>query len=287
MSLSDFVNRYEVELLIAPSILWFFLFLLVPIFIILYYSFLTYESFSVVQEFTVTAWGKALNPSTLSILGKSVAVGVVAVVATLLFGFPVAYYLRFNVGEIAGLVIILALVIPFWTSEIVRTMGWFPILGTTGAINQFLAWLGVVDQPVRWLLFSPFAQFLGYLQNYVVFMFAPIYIVLFDVDEDLISASETLRANKVRTFWRVTLPLSLPGVVIGSIFVFVLAVGNFIIPQFLSGGASAITLVIFQEVQTGLNYPAASALSILLLIVELIMVVLLVRIADISQIAEG
>jgi ABC-type spermidine/putrescine transport system permease subunit I len=139
---------------------------------------------------------------------------------------------------------------------------------------------------VTWLLFSPFSQVVGYLQNYVVFMAAPIYISLSQIDEDLVDASRTLRGGPLATFRHVIWPLSLPGVVIGSIFVFVLSVGNFTVPQFLSGGESTITTLIYLSVNSGLNYPDAAALSIALLLVIFVIVYGMTRLVDITEIGR-
>ena len=132
----------------------------------------------------------------------------------------------------------------------------------------------------------PFSQLVGYLQNYVVFMAAPIFISLSQVDEDLLDASETLRGNPAETFVNVVWPLSKPGVAIGSMFVFVLSIGNFIVPQFLSGGESTVSTLIYLQINNGLNYPAAAALSIALLAVIFSLVFLLLRTVDITDIAQ-
>jgi len=282
------LDELEVPLLVGPAVLWFVVFLIAPLVIIGYYSFLTYSTFSVVHEFTLDAWRLTVfTPIVFDVFVRTLFIGVFTTLLTLVVGYPVAYYLRFHVSQKVGLIVLLGLVIPFWTAGVIRVMGWYPILSKTGAINFYLQQFGVIPEPLSWLMFSPVSQVAGYLQNYVVFMFAPIYVVLFEIDEGLLDASETLRGTGWATFRNVVWPLSLPGVVIGSIFVFVLSIGNFIVPQFLSGGKSTIPLLIFQQITTGLNYPAAAALSIVLLLVELFAVYLLTRVVDISEIAEG
>lgn len=277
-----------VHLLTGPSVLWFLAFLIAPLLVILYYSFLTYSNFNVIHEFTLSAWmGSVLTKNVFSVFTRTLAIGVVVTLVTLLFGYPLAYFLRFYTSENGGILLLLFLVIPFWTSGVIRTIGWIPILGKTGVINQVLLMAGLIDQPLSWLLFSPFSQIVGYLQNYVVFMAAPIYISLSQIDEGLLDASETLRANPISTFRNVTWPLSIPGVAIGSIFVFVLSIGNFTVPQFLSGGKSTISTLIYLTINSGLDYPSAAALSITLLIVIFAAVFLLLSRVDISEIAQG
>jgi len=278
----------EMRLLIGPTIIWFTAFLIIPLLVILYYSFLTYSSFNVIHELTLTAWtDSVLTETVFDVFVRTLVIGVVVTAITLAFGYPLAYFLRFYTTDNGGILLLLFLVIPFWTSEVIRTIGWLPILGKTGVINQLLTMSGLLSEPITWLLYSPFSQIVGYLQNYVVFMTAPIYISLSQIDEGLLEASETLRADPHSTFRNVTWPLSLPGVAIGSIFVFVLSIGNFTVPQFLSGGKSTVSTFIYLSVNNGLNYPAASALSITLLTVIFIVVFLLLRVVDISDISQG
>ena len=278
----------KIHALVGPTVAWFAVFLLVPLVVILYYSFLTYSSFAVIHEFTLAPYTETVFSGTvLWSFARTLVIGVVVTVITLAFGYPLAYFLRFYTSETIGILLLLFMVIPFWTSEVIRTLGWIPILGRGGVINQTLLLLGVIDSPIGWLLFSPVSQVAGYLQNYVVFMAAPIFISLAQIDEDLLDASETLRGGPAATFRHVTLPLSMPGVTIGCIFTFVLTIGNFSIPTFLSGGTGTISTLIFTSVNRGLNYPDAAAMSIALLAVIFLFVYLMVRYVDITEIAQG
>lgn len=286
-SLGDRLRFGEVQALVTPTVLWFTVFLLVPLAIIGIYSFLTYQSFSVVWEFSPSAWESVFSQTVYSTFVRTLVIGVGVTLLCLLFGYPIAYYLRFYTSEAGGTLLLLFLVIPFWTSALIRTIGWNPILGRTGVINRLLIWSGVIEQPLSWLLFSPFSQVVGYVAAYVVFMAAPIFVSLSQIDEDLLDASETLRGGPVATFRHVTLPLSLPGVTIGAIFVFVLSIGDFMVPQFLSGGESTITTLIYLAVNNGLNYPNAAALSIVLLLVIFAVVYAMTRVVDISEITQG
>jgi ABC-type spermidine/putrescine transport system permease subunit I len=270
--------------LVAPTVLWFVVFLLVPLAVIVYYSFLTAESFSIVYEVTLTTWATDVFTATnMNIFLITFAFGIGTTVLTLLLGYPVAYYLRFHVRPNVAFMIVLVSIIPFWISGIIRALAWYPILGRNGAINQFLQAVGLIGEPLSWLLFSPFAMMVGFLANYIVFMYVPIYAALLNIDEDLLDASETLRGGPWATFRNVTLPLSLPGVAIGTLFVFVLSLGDFVIPQSLSGGQTTVPGLIFLKVNQGLNWPVASALSIVLLVVILAVVGLLIRRVDITE----
>ena len=286
-ALRQWLRDHEIGLLVAPSVVWFLLFLVVPLLVILAYSFFTYSNFSVEYILTVDPWLEGVFTETVFfVFLRTLTIGAVVVVVTLAFGYPLAYYLRFYVSDRGGILLLLFLIIPFWTSAVIRTVAWILILSNSGVINQTLLALNLVNEPVSALLFSPFSQLVGYLQNYVVFMAAPIYISLSQIDEDLIDASKTLRGGRLATFRHVVWPLSLPGVVIGSIFVFVLSVGNFTIPQFLSGGEATITTLIYLSVNQGLNYPQAAALSITLLLVILVIVYAMTRIVDITEIGR-
>jgi ABC-type spermidine/putrescine transport system permease subunit I len=278
----------EVHVLAGPTVLWFVLFLLVPVGMIVVYSFLTYDSFSVIWQFTLDPYTKTvLSGTVISATVLTIGIGLVVTAITLLFGYPIAYFLRFYLSQTAGILLLLFLVIPFWTSGIVRTLGYLPILGKTGVINQTLIAVGVLDEPISALLFTPVSMAIGYLQNYVVFMAAPIYISLSQIDEDLLDASETLRGTPVETFRNVTLPMSLPGVAIGCMFTFVLTIGNFTVPSFLSGGQGTISTLIYDSVNRGLRYPDASAMSITLLLIIFAFVYALLAAVDITDIAQG
>lgn len=278
----------EVHALTGPAVLWFAIFLLGPLAVICVYSFLTYDSFDVLYKFSLEAWTQGVFTSNVAgVFGRTLVMGLVVTALTLILGYPVAYYMRFHLSETAGTVLLLFLVIPFWTSGIIRALGYYPILGRSGVINQLLIMAGMIDQPLSWLLFSPFSQLVGYLENLIVFMIAPIYISLSQLDSGLLDASETLRGGPVETFVNVTWPLSLPGVTIGTIFVFVLTIGNFTIPTLLSGGSSTVSTFIYLTVSSGLRYPTAAALSITLLAIVLAVVFALTRKVDLTEIAEG
>jgi ABC-type spermidine/putrescine transport system permease subunit I len=270
--------------LIAPMVLWFALFLVIPLLLIFYYSFLTVENFQIIHQISLTTWAESVFTATnAGIFGITFFFGAVVTGLAILLGYPVAYYLRFHVRPNVAFLVVLVSIIPFWISGIIRALAWYPILQQRGIVNQILLGLGVIQEPAGWLLFSQVSMVIGFVANYVVFMYVPIYAALLNVDEDLKDASETLRGGPWSTFKRVTLPLSLPGVVIGTIFVFVLTLGDFVIPQFLSGGQTTVPGLVYLKVNQGLNYPTAAALSIVLLVIILAIVGLLTRRIDITE----
>lgn len=271
-------------LMVAPATVWYVVFLLLPLAVIAYYSFLTYVGFAVEETLTLSTWTEVvLTSGTADVFLRTLAIGLGVTALTLVFGYPLAYYLRFYASQNGGLVLLLFLIIPFWTAGLVRTTAWIPLLARQGVVNGFLQWIGLVGEPLSWLLFSPFSQVVGYLQSYLVFMAAPIYISMAQIDDNLLDASETLRGDPMQTFRKVTWPLSLPGVAIGAIFVFVLSIGDFLVPQFLSGGQSTVTVLIFNY-NNSLNTPAAAALSLTLLAIIFLCVFAMIRVVDISDI---
>lgn len=271
-------------LLVTPVVIWFTFFLIIPLFVIGYYSFFSVENFQIIREFTLGTWqNEVFTSANAEVFARTFgfAFGVTAV--SILLGYPVAYYIRFHLEPRIGFLVVLLSIIPFLISGIIRALAWRPVLGQSGVINEVLTGLGVINQPLEWLLFSPFAMFVGYLANFIVFMYVPIYAALLNVDTDLIDASRTLRATPWNSFKTVVLPLSLPGVAIGSIFVFVLTLGDFVTPQFFSSGEATIPGAIFLQVNLGLNWPTASGLSLLLIALILTAIAVLFRFIDITD----
>lgn len=145
----------EVAGLVTPTVAWFVVFLLAPLVVILYYSFLTYSSFNVINEFTLAAWLSVFEPTIYDVFVRSLLIGVAVTAVTLVFGYPLAYYLRFYTTQNGGILLLLFLVIPFWTSAVVRTIGWYPILGRTGIINQLLVQVGLIGGPLDGMTAGP------------------------------------------------------------------------------------------------------------------------------------
>jgi putative spermidine/putrescine transport system permease protein len=281
-------DRREIQLLTLPAVVWYLIFLLGPLLMILLYSFLTYQNFGVEYTFSLTAYtDEMLDSTTLVVFGKTLAIATAVTVLALILGYPIAYYMRFYLDEVQGLTYMLFLVIIFYTSLLVRLMAYLPILGKQGIINQGLLALGVINDPIGWMMFSPFAMAVGYLENYILFMIAPIYISLTRVDEDLLNASHTLRGDPIETFRNVVWPLSLPGVAIGTLFVFVATAGDNLVPLILGGGGASVTSLILSYVTPSLNYPAASAISLLLLVTILLISAVILRLVDITEISEA
>jgi len=280
-------TQFDERFLVAPAVLWYVVFLVLPLLLIITFSFFTHDNFQVTYTLSLDAWNEVIfGSNTLNIILDSLILAFISTVAIAILAFPAAYYMRFYMSETASLFLLLFLVIVFWTAEVIRMIGFYPILGSNGVVNYVLLNLNIVDEPVSWLLFSSISKIFGYINNYILFMIAPIFISMARIDRNLLNASETLRANPLETFRYVVWPRSLPGTVIGFIFVFVLTVGNLTVPTVLGSGNSTATSLIYSRVTTTLNFPVASAITAVLLLAMFALLFALIKLVDITQIYE-
>ncbi len=198
--------------------------------------------------------------------GKSLAVAAVSTVILLVVGYPVAYALARAPRQWQGALVLLV-VLPFWTSFLIRVYAWINILQHDGLLNRTLLALRIVDAPVSWLA-TDYAVYLGIVYSYFPFMVLPLYAALEKLDETLLEAAADLGAPPWRTFFTVTVPLSLPGIVAGSLLCFIPIVGEFVIPDLLgSSSTSMIGQVLWLEFFGNRDWPVASALAVVLLFV--------------------
>ena len=205
-------------------------------------------------------------------------------VLTLLVGYPVAYFLAFHVPRLQWQILLFLLcTIPFWTSNIIRMISWVPLLGREGLVNQILVNLGLIHQPLEFLLYSDFAVVLGMVHLYIIFMIAPIFNSLMRIDRTLVTAAADLGASGGAIFREVILPLSAPGVAIGSIFIVTLVMGEFVTVRLMGGGQAASVGKLIQTQIGSLQYPLAAANAVVLLGVTLLIVISILRVLDIRK----
>jgi putrescine transport system permease protein len=203
---------------------------------------------------------------------------------TLLIAYPMAYGIA-RAGERARPSLLMLVVLPFWTSFLIRVYAWTGLLNSNGLINTILLKLGVIDHPLP-LLHTEFAVHLGIVYSYLPFMVQPIYGVLERMDWTLLEAAADLGARPLRAFFRVTLPLSMPGVVAGLLLVFIPALGEFIIPELLGGPETLMVgRVLWNEFFSNHDWPFASALAIVMLIAVLLPAALIYRVARREELA--
>ncbi|HYF89183.1 ABC transporter permease [Azospirillum sp.] len=269
----------------APLTVALLLFLLVPILTIVAVSFWDYDSVRIYPDFVLTNYTELLtSPVTWKTYLNTLKYAALTWAITLGIGFTVAYFLAFHVRSTTWqMVLFLVCTIPFWTSNIIRMISWIPFLGRNGLLNSGLISAGIIDRPLEFLLFSDFSVVLAFVHLYALFMVVPIFNSMMRIDRALIEAARDGGASAAQTLWNVILPLTKPGIAIGSIFVVTLVMGDFITVRLMSGGQSAsIGLMIANEISL-LQYPAAAANAVVLLAVVLIMVVAMLRVVDIRK----
>lgn len=252
-------------LLLGPALGWWAVFLVVPVGLILGYAFLERGQFGgVVPVPTLDNLVRAADPLYVRVLWFSIRMALAATVIALLIGYPAAYVIATLPPRWRTPILVLT-VLPFWTSLLIRTYAWIVLLNNEGLINRGLAGLGLIDAPLP-LLNNEFAIVLGLVYGYLPLMILPIYASIERLNPELREASADLGGGPFRTFLRVTLPLTLPGIGAGCIFVFVPSLGNFIVPDLLGGGlTSMVGNLIQQQFLRARDWPFGAALSLALI----------------------
>ena len=271
--------------LATPQAIALSLFLIFPIVLIGVVSFWEFNGYSMTPAFTLDNYiGIFTSDVTLrTYLNTFKFVGLVWL-GTLLIGYPVAYFLAFHVPKLRWQVLLfLVCTIPFWTSNIIRMISWIPLLGKEGLVNQLLIGVGLIDQPLAFLLYSDFAVVLGLVHLYIIFMIAPIFNSLMRIDRTLITAAEDMGASGFGVFKEIILPLSAPGIAIGSIFIVTLVRGEFVTVRLMGGGQAASVGKLIQTQIGSLQYPLAAANAIVLLAVTMILVISILRVVNIRK----
>lgn len=269
----------------APLAVVLLAFLVAPIIMIVIVSFWGATEWSIYPAFQFDNYRFLLtSPVTYTVFFNTLKYTFLTWTFTLLIGFTVAYYLAFEVRR-QGVQIALFLLctIPFWTSNIIRMISWIPFLGRNGLANSTLISWGVIDEPLDWLLFSDFAVVLAFVHLYTLFMVVPIFNSMMRIDRSLIEAARDNGASALQTLRHVIIPLCKPGIMIGTIFVTTLVMGDFITVRFMSGSQRANVGRLISNDISLLQYPSASATAVVLLCTVLIVIALLLRLVDIRK----
>ena len=260
-------------------------FLVIPIIMIVVVSFWGATEWSIYPafqfdnyEFLFSSW------VTYSVFLKTFKYALLTWALTLLIGFTVAYFLAFHVRNLPWqIALFLLCTVPFWTSNIIRMISWIPFLGRNGIANQTLLSWGIVDEPLEWLLFSDFSVILAFVHLYTLFMVVPIFNSMMRIDRSLLEAATDGGATGLQTLWNVVIPLCKPGIMIGTIFVVTLVMGDFITVRFMSGSQSAnVGRLISNDIGL-LLYPSACATAVVLLCTVLIIIAIFLRLVDIRK----
>ena len=203
---------------------------------------------------------------------------------TLVIGFAVAYFLAFHVRSVgAQTLLFIICTVPFWTSNVIRMISWVPLLGRNGVINQGLQGMGLIDSPIEWLLFSNFSVVLAFVHLYTMFMIVPIFNSMMRIDRALIEAARDSGASGWQTVWNIVVPLSRTGIIIGSIFVITIVMGDFVTIGVMGGQQIASVGKIIQVQTSYLQFPMAAANAVILLAITLMMIWGLTRLVDIRK----
>ncbi|MFT6227019.1 MAG: putative spermidine/putrescine transport system permease protein [Paracoccaceae bacterium] len=272
-------------LLASPLAMVLALFLILPIIVIVVVSFWQTTEFSIIPAFSWENYDFLFgSPVTLKVFLNTFKYAVITWAITLSIGFTVAYFLAFHVRtQTWQIALFLLCTIPFWTSNIIRMISWIPFLGRNGIANSALISWGAIDEPLDWLLFSDFAVILAFVHLYTLFMVVPIFNTMMRIDKSLIEAARDAGASGAQILWNVIIPLTKPGIMIGTIFVVTLVMGDFITVRIMSGSQSANVGRLISNDIALLQYPSASATAVVLLATVLITIGILLRFVDIRK----
>jgi len=261
------------------------LFLIGPIVIIFVVSFWDYTEFNLIPDFVFTNYVELFESTvTYKIYLNTIKYTALTWLFTVTIGFTVAYFLAFHVRQLKWQIILfLVCTIPFWTSNIIRMIAWIPVLGRHGLVNKALVGMGLIDEPVDWLLYSDFAVVLAFVHLYTLFMVVPIFNSMMRIDRSVLEAARDAGATGWQTVRHVVLPLCKPGIVIGTIFVVSLVMGDYVTVQAMSGGQSASVGVAMNNKRALLQYPAAAADAMILLAIVLTIIAMLMRSVNIRK----
>jgi putative spermidine/putrescine transport system permease protein len=278
----------------APFTLVFALFFLVPLALIGMVSFWDFNEYELIPGFTFKNYATIFEGCTPT-AGEDLCVTLKTYLSTLKFsflvwaitlvlGFAVSYFLAFHVRSSGMQTALFVLcTIPFWTSNVIRMISWVPLLGRNGLVNQGLVGSGLVDQPVEWLLFSDFSVTLAFVHLYTMFMIVPIFNSMMRIDRSLLEAASDSGATAWQTLWNVIVPLCKTGIIIGSIFVITIVMGDFVTIGVMGGQQIASIGKIIQVQTSYLQFPLAAANAVILLAVVLMIIWALTRLVDIRK----
>ena len=251
-------------LMISPTAIYAILMLAAPLGTILLYSFLTDGYLEIIRDFTfanyIEAWTNELYRS---VMIRSLGVSMTVTLVTVLLAFPIAYFVSFHVEPSKKSLWLFLITIPFWTSYLIRVFLWKVILGYNGVVNSSLLGLGIIDQPLDFILYNVNSVVITLAHAYAPFAILPIFVALEKIDRSLLEAGQDLGESKFMTFLRVTLPLAMPGVIASVLIVFIPTIGDYVTPQLVGGpeGRMVANLIQLQYLKLD-NYPLGSAIAV-------------------------
>ena len=263
-------SRAYKSLISVPPLLWVGVFLLLPYALMFAHSFWTVRDGFIVHDWTLYNYKTLFsNPVYAQVLLRTMRIATSVTLLSLFLAFPLAYYMSFYAGARKELLYQLVIV-PLWVSYLVRGYAWKTILGSEGVLNGFLQYLHITHEPVSFLLYSPFAVVLVLTHIYTPFVFLPIYAALEHIPRPLVEASQDLGASPSKTLFRVILPLSIPGLLAGATFAFVLSLGDFLAPLLVGGASGTMIANVVQSLfGAAYDWPLGSVVSLCILLITI------------------
>ena len=274
---------------VAPVALILVLFFGLPMMVVVAVSFFDYGQGRLYPTFIFDNYLEIFSSSvTLRLYLSSLKFALIVWAVTLLIGFNIAYFLVFHVRTLLWQIgLFLLCTVPFWTSNIIRMISWIPFLGRNGIFNQTFMGLGIVSQPMDFLLFSDFAVVVAYVHLFTLFMVVPIFNSMARIDRSLLEAAYDAGAGRWRILTEIVLPLSKTGIALGSIFVITLVMGDFFVVKVMSGGQSASVVSALSNEIAAIQYPPAAANAMILVAIVTLMVSGILRLVDIRRELTG
>src|ERR1700690_91437 len=276
-----------------PFGLVFAFFFIIPLILVVIVSVWDYNDYEMLPAFTTRSYTETFEgcwtqlPDLCTILKTYASTAKFCFIlwlTTLIIGFTIAYFLAFHIrSATTQMVLFLICTIPFWTSNVIRMVSWIPLLGRNGVVNDALMSAHVVDKPVEWLLYSPFSVSLAFTHLFTFFMVVPIFNSMMRIDKRLVEAAYDSGASAWQTLWNLIVPLSKPGIVIGSIFVVTIVMGDFITFDVMGGEQIASAGKVVETRLNALQFPPAAANAVILLAVTLLIITALNRVVDVQK----
>lgn len=277
----------------APMALVFLAFFVIPLALVVMVSFWDYNDYAMIPAFSGRGYTESFEgcltklPEACTMLktyGQTLKLCLMVWAITLVVGFTVAYFLAFHVTSTTWQIALsLLCTIPFWTSNVIRMIAWIPLLGRHGLVNDALVSLHLVDKPVEWLLYSEFSVVLALVHLFTFFMVVPIFNSMIRIDRRLLEAAHDAGASSWQTLWNVVVPLSKPGIVIGSIFVVTIVMGDFVTVGVMGGQQIASAGKMVETHLNALQFPVAAANAVILLALTLMIVAAMSKLVDVRK----
>lgn len=280
-------DRARYYLQIAPAAFLLGVFMFVPLLGVVIISFGEPSPFGLELGLNPENYVEFFTSYRLGRFVDTILAGLLQVVIAFIVGFPLAYYTGIKMrGSSYTLPLLLLFAIPFITNYILRTLSWIAFLGREGVVNTLLQLLGLINEPLDWLLFSDFAVHVSLVASYVPFLLFPTWLAMSRIDDDVLRASSDLGASPLQTIRYVVMPLALPGVVIGAVFVFVGVLGESVVPTLLGGPNVTYVVSSINDAVSSLNLPLASTISTVIMVVAAVILILWERIFGLQSIGE-